>query len=54
MHLLIINLTQWLIIEVNEQERKHLTALFIDEERMHERTVNFLLINLNIKHQVRN
>ncbi len=54
MHLSIIDLTQQLIIEINEQERKHLTALFVDEERMHERTVDFLLINLNIKHQAKN
>jgi len=42
------------MIKVDEQERKHLTALFIDEEKMHEKTVNFLSIDLNIKHQVRN
>jgi len=42
------------MIEVDERERKHLTALFIDEERMYERKVNFLSINLNIKHQARN
>jgi len=38
------------MIEVDKQERKHLTALFVDEERMHERTVDFLSINLDIKH----
>jgi len=38
------------MIEVDERERKHLTALFVDEERMCEKTVDFLLINLNIKY----
>ncbi len=53
-HLSMIDLTQRLMIEVNEWERKHLTALFIDEERTHERTINFLSIDLNIKHQAKN
>ncbi len=38
------------MIKVDEWERKHLTALFINEEKTCEKTVNFLSINLNIKH----
>ncbi len=54
MHLSMIDLTQWFMIEVNERERKHLTALFIDEERTCERTVNFLSISIDIKYQAKN
>ncbi len=54
MHLSMIDLTWQLMIEVDEQERKHLTALFIDEERTCEKTVDFLSIDLDIKHQAKN
>jgi len=49
-----IDLTRRLMIEVDEWERKHLTALFVDEERTCERTVDFLSIDLDIKHQAKN
>ncbi len=54
MRLSMVDLARRPMVEVDERGRKHLAALFVDEERTRGRTVDFLPIGLGIKRQAGN